>query len=381
MNDVFITNFSVALPNEAVTNDEIEQVLGMVGGKPSRARRIVLRNNGIKARYYALDKESGEITHTNAQLTAEAIQGLVSKNFSIDQIECLATGSTTPDQLMPNHGLMVHGELDIKDCEVIATSGICLAGMTALKFAYLGVRADEYQSAVATGSETASHILRARHFKLEAEHMVEELEQQPILAFHKDFLRWMLSDGAGAALLQSKPNSEGISLRIDWLKCFSYANEIETCMYAGAEKQADGSLNSWLNYSSDEVQQNSILSPKQDVKLLNNNIIRYTVEKPLEELVPKFALKADDFDYFLPHISSCYFKKPLTEGLARAGLPIPEERWFTNLVTKGNTGAASIYIMLDELFHSGQLKPGERLLCFIPESGRFSASFMQLTVV
>ena len=381
MNDVFITNFSAALPNEPVLNDEIEQVLGMVGGKPSRARRIVLRNNGIKSRHYAIDKQSGEITHTNAQLTAEAVRGLASEDFSPEQITCLATGTTMPDQLMPNHGLMVHGELQTPHCEVVSTSGICLAGMTALKYAYMSVRSGEHEAAVATGSETASHLLRAQHFQPEADYQIQELEQQPILAFDKDFLRWMLSDGAGAALLQGRPNSQGISLRIDWLKCFSYANEMETCMYAGADKLADGSLRSWTNCLPEVIQQNSMMSVKQDVKLLNDHIIYYTVEKPLKELVEKFDLKVEDFDYLLPHYSSTYFREPVAEGIARAGLPIPQERWFTNLTSKGNVGSASIYLILDELFHSGQLEPGQRLLCYVPESGRFSTSFMQLTVV
>jgi 3-oxoacyl-[acyl-carrier-protein] synthase-3 len=60
---------------------------------------------------------------------------------------------------------------------------------------------------------------------------------------------------------------------------------------------------------------------------------------------------------------------------------IPYEKWFTNLTTKGNTGSASIYIIMEELFHSGKLKKGQKLLCFIPESGRFSHCYMMLTVV
>jgi 3-oxoacyl-[acyl-carrier-protein] synthase-3 len=60
---------------------------------------------------------------------------------------------------------------------------------------------------------------------------------------------------------------------------------------------------------------------------------------------------------------------------------IPEERWFTNLAAKGNTGSASFYIMLEELFASGRLRKGERILGFIPESGRFSVGWMLLTVV
>jgi 3-oxoacyl-[acyl-carrier-protein] synthase-3 len=68
-------------------------------------------------------------------------------------------------------------------------------------------------------------------------------------------------------------------------------------------------------------------------------------------------------------------------GLANVGLPIPQERWFTNLTSKGNAGAALIFIMLEELFNSGVLRSGQRLLCYVPESGRFSSAFMHLTVV
>jgi 3-oxoacyl-[acyl-carrier-protein] synthase-3 len=68
-------------------------------------------------------------------------------------------------------------------------------------------------------------------------------------------------------------------------------------------------------------------------------------------------------------------------GLENIGFLIPYEKWFTNLTTKGNTGSASIYIMLEELFNGGTLKIGEKILCFIPESGRFSSAFMLLEVV
>jgi 3-oxoacyl-[acyl-carrier-protein] synthase-3 len=71
----YITGTSAFLPNAPVDNEAIENVLGMIAGKPSRARRIVLRNNGIRERYYALDPATGQTTHTNAQLTAEAIRG------------------------------------------------------------------------------------------------------------------------------------------------------------------------------------------------------------------------------------------------------------------------------------------------------------------
>jgi 3-oxoacyl-[acyl-carrier-protein] synthase-3 len=43
-------------------------------------------------------------------------------------------------------------------------------------------------------------------------------------------------------------------------------------------------------------------------------------------------------------------------------------------------GSASIYIMLEELFNSGKLKAGQKLLLMVPESARFSYSYVLLTV-
>ena len=80
-------------------------------------------------------------------------------------------------------------------------------------------------------------------------------------------------------------------------------------------------------------------------------------------------------------MSSEFFRRPIKEGLDACGFPIPESRWFTNLATRGNTGSAAIYVALEELFHSGRLATGDRLLCMVPESGRFSSGFMHLTVV
>ena len=275
--NVYINDIQAFLPNEAVDNSEIETVLGQVGARPSRAKKLILRSNQIKSRHYAIDKESGKTTHTNAQLAAEAIRKLDSDLFDVNTIELLACGTTLPDQLLPNHALMVHGELGIPSCEVIATAGICLSGTMSLKYGYMSVLSGQSSNAVATGSENASSVMRAQNFEEEVEARVEKLERQPEIAFEKDFLRWMLSDGAGAALMSAAPNKEGISLKIDWIVQKSYANELDACMYAGCEKLEDGSIKGWREYTPQEWLEQSIFSVKQDVKLLNEKIIEYTL--------------------------------------------------------------------------------------------------------
>ncbi|HET7792212.1 MAG TPA: beta-ketoacyl-ACP synthase III [Rhizobacter sp.] len=374
--EVFLTRTGAFLPFEPVGNDDIEKVLGQVGGKPSRARRMVLRSNGIQSRHYAIDRATGEPAMTNAQMTAAAIRAM----GDIGRVDTLVTGTSLPDQLMPNHAVMVHGELGWPRLEAVSCAGICLSGTAALKHAWLAIRAGEAKRAVATGSELASPIMLARNFDPEVEHKLEQLEERPEIAFEKDFLRWMLSDGAGAVLLEDAPRGP-LSLRIDWIDLSSAAHDLPACMYAGADKNEDGSLRGWLRFSTDDWQAKSVFAVKQDVRLLNENIVRASLREPLAEVVDKRRLTVANVDWFLPHMSSAFFAEPVVQALADVGLPIPRERWFTNLTTKGNTGSASPYIMLDELFRSGRIQKGQTLLMFIPESGRFSSGFVHLTAV
>ncbi|MFO7766688.1 MAG: beta-ketoacyl-ACP synthase III [Pelovirga sp.] len=379
---VFITDIAIFLPNTAVSNEQMEEMLGMINQVPSRTRRIILRNNKITQRYYAIDPTTGATTHTNAQLTAEAIRGLRPyPDFCPAQIECLSCGTSSPDQLMPGHASMVHGELGGAPLEAVSTIGVCLAGISALKYAWMSVTSGQSRNAVATGSELASTFMRAAQMKKIPAEKFAELEKNLSLTFEEDFLRWMLSDGAGAAYLQGRPATEGLSLRIDWIDIHSFAHELEACMYAGANKRDDASLKGWREYDNHCAVAEGVFNIKQDVKLLNAEIINTSSQRTIPRVVARRNLRADQVDWFLPHYSSDYFRQPLMEGLRDAGMDIPEERWFTNLTTKGNTGAASFYIMLEELFRSDRLKKGDRILAYIPESGRFSIGYLHLTVV
>lgn len=381
MRDVYINKIAAYLPNEAVDNTNIEKILGQVGERPSRAKRIILRSNKIEQRYYAVDPKTHEATHTNTELTANAIRLLEKEGLDLNSVDVLSCGTTMPDQLMPNHAIMVHGELGCAPLEVVSTTGICLSGVTALKYAYTSIKSGEADIAIATGSENASATMRAENFRPEVESKVNKMEKCLELAFEKDFLRWMLSDGAGAIALSAKPNANSLSLKINKIFSTSYANMLEPCMYAGADKQIDGSLRGWRTYEPEEWLEKSIFSIKQDVKLLNENVMEYTVSRALSTMLEKKMFNPEEIDWFLPHYSSGFFRDEVYEKMKKAGCDIPQEKWFTNLTYKGNTGSASIYIMIEELFNNRKFKKGEKILCYIPESGRFSTAFMLLEAV
>ena len=382
LTDVYINRVAAFLPNAPVENDQIEQILGQIGELPSRVRKMILRSNAIKTRHYAIDPITRETTHSGTELAVEAIKGLFAQGLKANDVSCLACGTSYPDQIMPGQGVMIHGLIpDAPPYEVLTTAGVCVAGMAAMKHAYNAIRTGEHKDAIAVASESASAIMRSEHFEAEIDQKKLE-DARPEIGFEKDFLRWMLSDGAGAVHLSNKPNPQGISFKIHWIDLISYANEMPVCMYAGAELQ-QGKFVGWKNVDKQTRDARSFMAVKQDVKLLNENIVRCTVEKALLRLIDKYALKADEIDYFLPHYSSGFFRDKLLEGLKNINFVIPQEKWFTNLESKGNTGSASIYIILQEFLEKYPLVNRQKVLCYIPESGRFSScfSFMLLEVV
>jgi len=376
MFDVYITKAAKCLPNDAISNEEMEDYLGLINETASKARRLILRNNKIVSRYYALDK-NGKSTHNNAEMTNNAIQGLFDENFTAQDMELLSCGTTTPDILAPSHAAMVHGLLKNKSLELNSSTGVCCAGMNALKYGYLSIKSGNTQNAVCTGSERISTWMQADKYESELDNL-KKLEEQPILAFKKDFLRWMLSDGAGAFLLENKPNG-AISLKVEWMEAFSYAYELETCMYAGGDKMENGEIKSWNDYNPDQWLNESLFAFKQDVKLLDEFIL-VKGSQSMGEALSKNNVSASEIDFFLPHVSSHYFVEGLNKALEEKGMVIPMEKWFMNLAYVGNVGAASIYLALEELMNSGKLKKGNKILLSVPESGRFSYAYAYLTV-
>ncbi|RNA61293.1 StlD/DarB family beta-ketosynthase [Chryseobacterium nematophagum] len=378
MNDVFITKASTYLPNDPISNDEMESYLGLVNNTPSKARALILRNNKITTRYYALDKNN-KPTHSNAQITAKAVEGLFDQNFTKADMELLSCGTTSADQIQPSHASMVHGELNLgKSIEINTSTGLCNSGMNAFNYGFLSVKAGVRQNAVCVGSERFSAWMTADKFNHEAENL-KQLEERPIIAFKREFLRWMLSDGAGALLLQNKPRENSISLKVEFIDFYSYAHEVEACMYSGCEKQENGDLKSWADYSSNEWLKQSIFALKQDTKLLDEYILVKGAES-LRASFDKHNLDPEKIDHILAHISSGYFKEGLKEEFAKKGLDFPWEKWYYNLAEVGNIGAGSIFIALEELMNSGKLKKGEKVLLCVPESGRFAYSCALLTV-
>jgi 3-oxoacyl-[acyl-carrier-protein] synthase-3 len=118
---------------------------------------------------------------------------------------------------------------------------------------------------------------------------------------------------------------------------------------------------------------------RQDAGLLDKHIMECSADA-LGRFVRKYELPTKTPMWLLPHISSHYFYRRCLAAIA-SHMVVDESRVFSNLADKGNTGSAAWLIMLAELVHGGRLGSGDRILCAIPESARFTAGFAAFTVV
>ncbi len=370
---VYITAAGKYLPGQPVQNDEIEDYLGCLYGKPSRTRYKILQQNGILTRYYALDKQQ-RTTHTVSGMAAAAIGSCLRQaGLPAGEVEFLAAATTQGDLPVPGFASMVHGDAGLGPCGITSHQSVCAAGMMAIESAVLHIRTGGVEKAVACAGELPSRLFKAKRF--EAQECVRKAGR---LAPDTDLLRWMLSDGAGALLLESQPASDGLSLRVDWIDIRSHAHLFDVCMYAGINK--DEVRKNWLDYDSfSDADREAAINLKQDLHLVDN-IVSLGV-RHFFSLVEAGRIDMGTLDWMLCHYSSEYFKAPILDLLRKGGVVIEPEKWFTNLHSCGNTGSASIFLMLEELLYSGKLSAGQTIICMVPESGRFITSFMRLTVV
>jgi 3-oxoacyl-[acyl-carrier-protein] synthase III len=370
------------LPNDPVTNEQMETVLGYLDGKPSRVRPLVLDSCGIKLRHYAIDPRTGQATHTNAEMTAKAIECAAnSLDVELSSFDLLASGTTTPDQLNPGHACMTQGELKAGPLEAVSFTGFCASAMAALRYAAMSVGSGMRRRAAVTGSELSSALARGS-FWAGQKPDTDAVTLEPGSNLNQEFLRWIMADGAGCAIIEPSPRLQKASLRIDWIDGVSLAHKYPACMFHGAEKERrSGRLHGWLQEPTlQRAVERNYFCITQDVMLLRRDLVTAGVENALREIVERRQLRSNEYNWFLPHLSSYFFRQPLADAMDRIGFSIAPERWFTNLDKVGNLGSAAIFLILDEALKKGLFERNQKILCGIPESGRFTFYYMQLTV-
>jgi len=360
MTNCYITSTGSYLPGEPVDNENIEQYLGNVIGE-GRVRQKILHANGIQTRHYALDKKQNA-THSLYELAAEAVKNCLPQDRNSLTIDYLSAGTTHAPLLAPGLSSLLHDQLS-KDkvishsLEINSNSGICSSGAQAIVNAARAVKSGDADAAICAGVEQSSVGLKSKAFRTTYDIPAILRDVRSSKWFMSVFLRFMLSDGAGAFLLEPQPRKDSISLKVDWTYSRSFANQAPLCMQ----------INS------------STMILTQDVAILARYMSPLS-KKALEGALCEHGETLDNYSMVLPHMSSYYFEPAVRKTIAKFSQNRQVPYW-TNLRTAGNTGAASIFIMLDEYLKTQPVAAGDRILLFVPESGQFNYVLISLTVV
>lgn len=357
--NAYIVNCSSYLPGKSINNQEIDKFIAPINKLSHRIKNKILLQNGITSRYYGIN-EFGESLTSVKEMSAKSIKDLLNNK----PINFLTIATTGGDAGAPGIANFVQNELNLPPLETLSISGICGASMGALS------SAAEHTDRTGENSISGASEFPSRLFKK------ERFNNRKEITFDSHFLRWMLSDGAGACRIENKPI--GKSLKINWIHNKSFSADFPACMQIGLDEKGK----SYLDYDNlNDAEYNGAFDLKQDIRLLpalfDIGIGEYV------KLINENYFKPEEIKSFICHYSSEKFKGLIKELMEKANLLIDETVWFSNLKTCGNTGSASIYIMLEEFWRTKlkDFKHGDKILLFVPESGRFSVSYALLEVV
>ncbi len=357
----YVTQTASYLPGPARGNDEIEHYLGSLDGE-AEVRQRVLAMNGITSRHYAQDRDQRP-TEDVYEMGRRAVAACLESAAPDVPVTHIAAGTTFAPLAAPGYASILHGRLGetgmvTRPTEIASHAGICSSAAAALVNAVRTIERGEHRASLVVGAEHASEVLKSSSIR-PVDDRAEHENVRNSRWFMSVFLRFMLSDGAGAFLLQDRPAAEGLSLRVDWVHSRSFANQAPLCMTLESRT--------------------ALLS--QDLSVLSSHFFP-SADQFVADAMQTHGDTLDAHTVVLPHMSSFFFRKRMERVIAAhcedGDNPVP---YWTNLATAGNTGSASIYVMLDEYLRRGELQSGDRVLLFVPESGRFNFVFVSLTAV
>lgn len=357
----YITRTASYLPGPPVENDEIERHLGSLAGE-AEVKEKILSMNGIVRRHYAQDDRQ-QPTHDLYELGAQAAENCLTEAGDAPAVTHLAAGTTFAPYAAPGCASLLHSRLSGRQLlprpvELSSHAGICSSAAGAMVGAMRAVAGGAHRAALCVGAEQASEVLKASAIR-PVDDRAEHVNVRTSRWFMSVFLRFMLSDGAGACLLQDRPAAQGLSLQVNWTHSLSFAHRAPLCMKLESRT--------------------GLLS--QDLAILSTYLFP-AADSFLQDALATHDDTLDAHTMILPHMSSFFFRRKMERVIAShcrdPQRPVP---YWTNLATAGNTGAASIYVMLDHYLRRDELQPGDRLLLFVPESGQFNFVLISLTAV
>lgn len=295
-----------ALPEKTVTNNDLSALV-------DTNDQWITERTGIRTRQIS----TGQSATSLAQQAA--MQAIERSGLKPEDIDLVIFSTITPDSLVPSAACRLRNALGIGHAVAFDINAACTGFIYALAIADSMMKNSSMKNALVVGCELLSRI-------------TEWTDRSTCVLF---------GDGAGAAVLQSRPDAKGI---LD--------------AFLDGENDANGSLTCDINYDATPFCSEKLNHDK--IEMNGQAVFRYAVgamNKSILAVLEKAGKTPADIDWIVPHQANLRIIDSAVKKLK-----IPREKFFTNLDHCGNTSSASIPMALNALMETGKVKKGDLIV-------------------
>jgi 3-oxoacyl-[acyl-carrier-protein] synthase-3 len=304
-----ITGTGAYAPKRILTNADLERMV-------ETNDQWIQQRSGIRERHIV---EEGEATSDLAVNAAR--QALERASLVPEDIDFIVVGTTTPDTFFPSVGNILQHRLGCRRAGSVDLLAACAGSIYSLAVGAKFIETGKYRRVLCVGAEALSRITD----------------------FTDRGTCVLLADAAGAAVLEPSEDERGI-VDADLYSDGQYAELLHMPGGGSRHPATRETVDARMHYA----------------KMKGNEVFKVAVRmfvECTETILARHGLKPADIDLFIPHQANL---RIIEAAAKRVGLPM--ERVFVNVDRYGNTGAASVYVALEEAVSTGRVKPGDRIL-------------------
>jgi 3-oxoacyl-[acyl-carrier-protein] synthase-3 len=296
-------------PKRILTNADLERIV-------ETSDAWIVQRSGIRERHVADESEA-----TSDLALRAAQQAIERANLVPEDIDFIAVGTTTPDMYFPTVGNILQQRLGCRRVGSVDMLAACASSIYSLSIGSQFIQTGKYQRVLCVGAETLSRI-------------TDYTDRGTCV---------LLADAAGAAVLAPSTDDRGL---IDF-DLYSDGQYWELLYMPGG-----GSRNPATRETVDARMHYAKMKGAEVFKVAVRMFSDCTAR-----ILERNGFGAADVDLFIPHQANLR----IIEAAARR-VDLPMERVFVNVDRYGNTGAASVYVALEEAVSAGRLRRGDLVL-------------------
>ncbi len=346
------------LPGEAIPAKDLEKYLGELREAPEKVRKWLHRIQplmremlDIEYYHFAIDPISRTFFEDNITMSEKAARVAIADAGLVTQdVELIVYGSAHQDQ-MPTASVRIQERLGIERCGELSVHANCTSAYKALLLGFDLIRNGRYKNALVISSGMSSSELIAEYYN------------QPLVTKEEVFLRYFLSDGAAALMLEADTEKKD-GLYIEQVYMESAGGKKPSAMgnkrpayYMNPKEEFEKGFHHLAQLFQEELRANF---HEQDGSIFL---------KGLKRMMEKYPFPVEDIRFFQVNFPSKHITELIMEECEPLG--IPRDRLYSKMATMGYIGPPMALLCLDKIKKEEKMENGDLILSFVTEVSKF----------